>query len=256
MIDNNLIIKVNSIDKGIVKSLAEKCKRSFSTLAKCDDVTRLAVCLYYAENYTKPLYIEKGISFDIFDDTIADIDIWCLNNNNQGLRNYNWIKNHLNLELFKIGRLQFQLYRCKNKTLNYSRLPFDYGDNLIYIHIPQGEKLDYSKCVESLRMANDFFKEYFPDFEYHFYFCESWLLYGENFQFMSPSSNILQFQSLFDIAYSVQDDRQAIERIFGKRQILKRKYPENTTLQRQAKQYMLCGNKLGLGIGIIDKYDI
>ena len=43
---------------------------------------------------------------------------------------------------------------------------------------------------------------------------------------MNSSSNILQFSTLFDLVYSVEDDRQAIERIFGKRKIIKSKYEE------------------------------
>ncbi|MFU2519512.1 MAG: hypothetical protein ACM67P_05240, partial [Clostridiales bacterium] len=81
-------------------------------------------------------------------------------------------------------------------------------------------------------------------------------LYGENWQFMNSSSNILQFSTLFDLVYSVEDDRQAIERIFGKRQLIKSKYQENTALQRSAKRFMQNGGKLGVGIGILFKGDI
>jgi hypothetical protein len=73
---------------------------------------------------------------------------------------------------------------------------------------------------------------------------------------MEVSSNILQFQSLFELVYSDDDDNQAIERIFGKRRLIKSNYPENTSLQKRAKKYMLDGNKLGIGIGIIDKDEI
>lgn len=73
---------------------------------------------------------------------------------------------------------------------------------------------------------------------------------------MKPSCNILQFQSLFDIVVSSPDDRQAIERIFKKRRFIKKFYPENTSLQQNAKQYMMAGNKLGTGFGIIDKTEL
>lgn len=255
-LDLSLQQKVNSLDVNKLKSLAEKSQVSFIALAKCDDVTRLGVCLYYAENYTKKAYLDKGISLDVFYETMQDIAIWCENNDNQGLKNYNWIKNHLNCELFKLGRLQFQMYKCENKTLEYEYFPFEYGDNLLYVHIPQGEKLVYSSCIESIKQAGEFFSKYYSEFEYEYFFCESWLLYNENYAFMSTSSNILQFQSLFEIVYSAPEDKQAIERIFGKKRINKNKYPENTTLQKQAKAYMKAGNKLGIGIGIIDKANL
>lgn len=253
---SSLIDAVLKVDESKLNSIISKCSSSFSVLSKYDDLIRLAVCIKYANDITKQKYIDLGISLDVFYDTMSDIAIWCDNNNNRGLRNFKWIANHLNCELFKIGRLQFQLYKCKNNTLKYDYLPFNYGDNLVYIHIPQGEKLEFSRCVESLQNSVAFFAKYFKDFEYKFYFCESWLLYQNNFEYMSPSSNILQFQSLFDVIYNCCNDSQAIERIFGKRQIFKKKYPENTSLQRNAKRYMLDGNKLGMGIGIIDKLDI
>lgn len=255
ILEKKLIYAFNNSSEKIDR-LCKKCKdKGFSILAKENDIMRLAVCVRYCE-YTKEFYIQKGISEKIFYDTIKDISVWCLNNNNKGLKNYLWIKNHLKGELFRIGRLQFQMYHCKNIKLNYDLLPFDYGDNLIYVHIPQGEKLIFSDCVDSLVKAKDFFAEYFPDFDYEFFFCESWLLYNENWQFMKIDCNILQFQSLFDIVYSDDNDSQAIGRIFGKRHLLKSKYPENTSLQKSARKYMLNGNRLGIGIGIIAKDEI
>lgn len=243
-------------NKNKIKKLCNRCHKDFNVLAGCSSLMRLAVCLEYAQTYTFDHYNRLGIPQEYFYSTLKDISIWCENHNNKGLKNYGWIKNHLKCELFKIGRLQYQMFCCKNPTLDYKQLPFKFGDNLIYIHIPQGEKLIYKDCVDSLLSAKKFFEIYFPDFNYQFFFCESWLLFEENFAFMDTSSNILQFQSLFNIVYSATDDRQAIERIFGKRRIAKSNYTESTSLQRSAKAYMLDGNKLGVGIGIINKNDI
>lgn len=239
-----------------VLSFAKQCsKGNFSALRFCSDLMRLAVVIKCAEN-TKKRYNAIGISDEIFFDTMKDISIWCQNNDNKGLKNYQWIKNHLNCELFRLGRLQFQIYKCNNPTLNYDCMPFKSGESVIYIHIPQGEKLLFSDCVESLNKAISFFDKFFPDYSYRFFFCESWLLYEENWQFMNVSSNIMQFSSLFDVLYSVNNDSQAIERIFGKRKFNKKYYPENTSLQKSAKSFMLDGGKMGIGIGIIDKHAI
>lgn len=204
----------------------------------------------------KKEYEKLGIDDQIFMDTMKDIAIWCENNHNKGLKNIGWIKNHLKAELFKIGRLQYQIYPCKNKTLKYDKLPFDYGDNLIYIHIPQGEKLWFGDCVISIKGAIKFFEDLFPNYSYTYFFCESWLLFEDNWMFMAPDSNILQFQSLFNIEYNVKNDHQAIERIFGKRHIIKKLYPQNTGLQHSTKEFLLHGGKLGEGIGTINKNEI
>lgn len=261
-------INLNSELKNKVLSLVERdraklislCKKAdddnFKSVFAKNDMIKLAIALLYSVEFTYPKYQKAVISDEIYFETMKDIAVWCENNNNKGLKNLPWIKNHLNFDLFKIGRLQFQIYKCDNRTLNYDLLPFNFGENLIYVHIPQGEKLVYAECVNSLKNAKSFFGEYFPNYDFDYFFCESWLLYGENWQFMNSSSNILQFSTLFDLVYSVEDDRQAIERIFGKRQLIKSKYQENTALQRSAKRFMQNGGKLGVGIGILNKNDI
>ncbi len=85
------------------------------------DIMRLAAALKASE-FTFEKYRAKGIDETIFYDTLSDIGIWCRENDNKGLKNYQWIKNHVSFELFKLGRLQFQIYKCKNATLNYSKL--------------------------------------------------------------------------------------------------------------------------------------
>lgn len=258
-LDENLkqrLVEFMTENKSDIDRLCTKCKNSFKCLSAKSDLMRLGVCVSYAAKYTYPQYERLGIGENVFFDTMGDIALWCYNNKNKGLKNYNWIKNHLNCELFRIGRLQFQLYVCNNRTFEYDCLPFDYGARLVYIHIPQGEKLIYSDCVKSILDAKAFFEKYFPDYEYEFFFCESWLLFDENYLFMEPSCNILQFQALFTIVFSNNDDAQAIERIFGKKRLIKSLYPENTSLQKSAKKYMLGGNKMGIGIGLIAKDEI
>lgn len=238
----------------LITFLAGRLFDDAGALEKESDMVRLAVVVRCLD-HTKKIYDRLKIGEDIFYDTMKDISVWCGNNGNKGLDNYQWLLNHVKGELFKLGRLQFQLYQCNNSSLDYSLLPFGYGENVIFIHIPQGEKLTYEDCVRSIGKAKIFFKEYFPDYEYRYFLCESWLLFENNKQFMDENSNIIKFSSLFHIAYSVYDDSQAIERIFGKREDDINNYPETTSLRRAAKNYMAEGNKLGMGIGTINAFE-
>lgn len=252
-LDQSLINRLKSIvqnDEERIKELSEKLLNGVDSLTEENDLMRLAVVLNCLDN-TKKIYKAHGIGDNIFWDTAEDIKIWCENNQNKGLKNYRWLTNHLKGELFRIGRLQFQIYTCCNKTVDYSKLPFDYGEKVIYIHIPQGEKLIYDDCIKSINYAKTFFKTYFPDYKFKYFFCESWLLYEGNAQFMKKDSNILKFASLFDIAYSVDEQSQAIERIFGERRENAYNYPEKTSLQKAAKDYIKNKNTLGLGIATI-----
>ncbi len=255
-LDKSLIEKTDDLahkDKVNVLACAEKCNcGDYSCLEGRDGIFCLAVVLECL-SHTKADYERLGIDEKVFYDTMSDIKIWCENFGNKGLLNINWIKNHLSCQLFRIGRLQFQFYICNNEFLDYELLPFAPGEKLIYVHIPQGEKLVYADCVESIKNAVEFFKTYFPEYEYEFFFCESWLLYDDNWMFMERSSNILEFSTLFDVMYSVDDDSQAIERIFGKRRKTAALYPSKTTLQKNVKAHLRKGGRLGVGIGIIDK---
>lgn len=252
-LDEKLINELLRLNKEKITLLTEKClKNGFFHLKRQSYIVRLGVILECAKK-AKAKYDEMGIPEEIYLDTMSDIKIWCENNSNRGLKNYGWLKNHVSFELFRLGRLQFQIYECKNKTLLYNKLPFSYGEKLIYVHIPQGEKLNYDECIKSFRTAGEFFRKYFPDYSYKYYFCESWLLYEGNKDFMKDNSNIIKFSSIFNHAYSAKIDEQAIERIFGRRRLLKRNYPEKTSLQKNAKAYIRKGGKLGVGIGYIDK---
>ncbi len=197
-----------------------------------------------------------------------DIRIWCENCNNAGLNNIDWLQNHIAFKLFRIGRLQFQFFTYENSEASDSLLPFSTGEKLVYIHIPQGEKLTQENCVQSIKSATLFFERHFPEYRYDYYFCESWLLYENNVCFMNERSNIVKFMSLFDIHYSVHDEAQALERIFGanktiienicdsksaKRADAIRKLPESTSIQKSAKKYLINGNKLGVGVGTIPR---
>ena len=115
------------------------------------------------------------------------------------------------------------------------------------------EKLDKQKCEESIDMARRFFEVYFSEHNYEYFFCESWLLFEGNRDFMAGDSNIVKFMGLFKDCYSMKIDVQAIERIYGKRKLIKKNYSENSDLQRRAKAYMLDGNKLGIGVAVIRK---
>lgn len=263
IIDNKIVRQLN-LDRSLEKELIYNLNTHYDKIEKlCNvifenrdclenesDIIRLAVIICCLKE-TKSHYKHLNISEDIFYDTMSDIRIWCENNNNKGLHNYRWLTTHINAEIFKIGRLQFQLYCCNDGSFDYSRLPFERGENVIYIHIPQGEKLIYADCLKSIAMAEKFFKLHFPDFRYNYFFCESWLLYQNNSEFMQPDSNIIKFAGLFDIAYSDYNDRQAIERIFGERKQDISDYPESTSLQKAAKKYLENKNKLGIGIGTI-----
>ncbi len=218
-------------------------------------------------------YQKKGISDKIFYDTMNDIKIWIddhkARTNEDGVYELHWLMHHMNMIIFKIGRLQYQ------KFIWYFKTPYDKngvkikrGDKFINMHIPRGEKLDYDECVKSLDMAKDFFQKYFPDFPNDKYACHSWLLYSGNKEFMPEGSNILKFASLYEIIEENEDPESAYLWLYGQKfknpELIKNRketgnyghldvLPQKTSLQKSTIDFIKNGGIFGEALGVIIK---
>ena len=144
-------------------------------------------------------YKEKGISEEILFDTLQDIiywtDIWSGLKGELYLGELEWLKRHLSMRLFKLGRLQFCMGQAEQDVPDKGIAK---GDNVIEIHIPADGKLEKTQCEASIQMAREFFATFFPDFKYEYFTCHSWLLDRSLERFLSRESNILQFGQMFD----------------------------------------------------------
>ncbi len=193
---------------------------------------RLAIDAYEA-------YEARGISQDIYFATFHDIQIWCAvckkSYGEYGLEEYQWLQEHIRLQLFRLGRLQFQPYTFSREN----------NQTVLNVHIPEGDPLHPDLVQDSYAQAKAFFKDIPPMF-----ICSSWLLYPGLHDILPASSNILAFQSDYELYEIHHEARQAEERIFGKLCDDPADYEEQTSLQRRAKSYLLAGHKLGNGSGI------
>lgn len=216
-------------------------------------------------------YNEKKISEDIFWDTMSDIKIWIddhkARTDDDGLYELHWIMHHMNLNIFKLGRLQYQ------KLFWYYKTPYEkngvkisFGDKIINMHIPRGEKLDFDACKESLQMAEKFFTKHFPEYPNNKFMCHSWLLYPNNKDFMPENCNILKFQKLFDIVEEKESPQQTFLWLYGVKlnnpDLMKNKketgnygfidkIPQKSSLQKSTVEYIKNGGTFGEGLGVI-----
>lgn len=201
----------------------------------------------------KKRYEEKGIPEEILIDTAKDLVIW--NNiwsdikGELYLGECNWLKNHLSMKLFKLGRLQF----CMGQA--YWDLPeagIKKGEKVIEVHIPETGPLTLEECKKSVEMARKFFKEYFPEFEYKAFTCHSWLLDESLKDLLNEKSNILAFQNMFEIIS--EDESDAIFKyVFNwntTRRKLKKEYAVSSFAQR-LKDEALKGKKFFEGFGYL-----
>lgn len=222
----------------------------FEEVRKQDNYRGLFLYLYLrfsCEAYEE--YSFRGISTDIYFDTFSDITIWCDNCfrdfGEYGLEEYNWLWRHIELKIFRLGRLQFEPIAF-DRTITVNNKRFRTGDLVLNVHIPQGEPLSYDACKKSFRLAKAFFRGIPPVFV-----CHSWLLYPGLKDILRPDTNILLFQKLFTVYDTEEDSREAEGRIFINVSETPQTYPENSSLQRNAKAYLVSGKKLGSGLGLL-----
>lgn len=205
--------------------------------------------LYLFVRFAVDIYKEyqiKGISDLIYFDTFSDIQIWCLECKREfdeyGIQEYGWLKEHMKLRLFRLGRLQFQpsVMDC---DLEVEGKQVAKHQIVLNVHIPAGEPLHLVE--ESFDQARAFFRGVSSVF-----ICHSWLMYPKLNEVLKPNSNIIQFQKHFHIYKLDMESKEAEQRIFQKTRLDFTEYSEDTELQRNAKAYLIAGNKLGAGYGI------
>lgn len=235
-------------------------RRLRSGLNKYPYIVRLTIVLILAEK-AHAQYVEKGISDEIYYDTFGDIAVWAENckklHGAVGLENVNWINNHLNLQLFKLGRLQYQfskfrLYPDYRKT-GEGNLPKN-GTPALFMHIPRGERLEIGRCRQSVIEAKDFFAKFYPDYNYRLMFTNTWLLYPKNAEFLPKKSNIRDFMSLFDVVADKKHNKDAFTYMWYGEGKNPESFSEDTSLRVAAKRYSLDGNSFGMGLGILKDF--
>ena len=193
-------------------------------------------------------YLSQGLTREIYFDTFRDIEYWCANcfdrYGEYGIADYEWIAKLMAPEVIRLGRLEYEAVTLK-RDISVPDLFLPKGKKIIFVHIPQGSRLDDESVGESLKTARQRYGvgEVFA--------CYSWLMYPGIMNIIPRNSNIALFQKRFDIKGADENDRQAEERVFGQALDDPAHYPERTALQRNMKQYLLSGHSLGCGFGIL-----
>lgn len=171
-----------------------------------DGKRNLLSFLYLCEGLQKQ-YEEKGIDEEILCDTLQDLvtwtNTWTAIQGELYLGELAWLARHLGMRLFKLGRLQFCMGEMEE---DIPEKGFHKGEPVLEIHIPQGEALTPAACKASVDTAREFFARYFPAFHYRCMTCHSWLLDDTLQGMLSPKSNILQFQALFEPVHKEASD--------------------------------------------------
>lgn len=150
-----------------------------------------------------------------------------------------WTYRQISMQIFRLGELEYELKEHQ-------------GSNIISIHIPSDADLSPKAVDESLRQADIFFHTCFSNFPVHKYICSSWLLSPALKPLLADDSSILSFQKRFTITAEDKTDREYIEWLFQvPADTTPESLPENTSLQRGVKEWLLDGGSIGCAHGIL-----
>lgn len=179
-----------------------------------DGKKNLLAFLYMCEALEKK-YAEHGIGQEILLDTLSDIVRWCDEwseiKGELYLGEIGWLSRSMNFYLFKIGRLQYCIHSVSER---FTQFGMKMGECFIGVHIPPSGPLKVEDAKDSLNRARAFFAKYFPDMQYSYFSCYSWLLDDTLKAYLNPESNILKFAELFQVVEAHPSD-DIIRFVFG-----------------------------------------
>ncbi|MBD5494234.1 MAG: DUF5596 domain-containing protein [Lachnospiraceae bacterium] len=197
---------------------------------------RMLTCMLKASADIYDIYKAKGISDKIYFDTMKCYTRFI----NETFRitgrlyfdRYWWTTRQAGCHLFRIGELEYEIMHIDN-------------DIIINLHIPSDADFSPHAVDNSLECSRIFFAEYYPEIADKKYCCHSWLLDSQLKEMLSEESNIINFQKRFEIYDKGEVDTEFIEWLYNTKATTDYKtLPENTTLQRNMKAYLISGGEI------------
>ena len=204
-------------------------------IAPDEDGLKMLTCQLYAACNKYGKYKDLGISDEIYVGTMKFFSRFLYSYNEiYGEYKYVWgwwAVRQISMQEFRISDLEYEMTMQE-------------GKKLISIHIPSDANMTSSNLRKSYLDARDFFADYYPEFAKADMICGSWLLAPALKKFLPDSSKIIQFQNSFKLTNQEDDSLGFLDWIYGRRDILFENLPEETSLQRKLKPYLLNGGKV------------
>ena len=189
-------------------------------------------CMLYCALNARAEYRRLGISEEIYYHTMGCFGRFV----REHLESYGrygfdrgfWTVRQVSARLFRIGELEYELI-CLD------------GQPVLSLHIPTDVKLHPPLMRASVEEAREVLSRAFPAYANAPMFCRSWLLSPALRELLPPDSNILAFQRAFDITPLPTSSTGVILWVFKNPKLSPEDYPEDTTLQRNLKAWLLGG---------------
>ncbi len=210
----------------------------------------LFICL---SRHTKAVYVARGLDLEIYHNSMLDLKYKLeeckLVRGVVGSFVAKWFDRFFNLTRFALGRLQFEVIR----------FGFDYqrdgkvltpDSKVVNVHIPRtGTPVDRESCDAAYARAKAFFTAEIGE-PFAFY-CSSWLLYPQNKEILSPTSNTYRFMADYDVfKWGIDKHGDNLWRLFDTDERNWARLPANTSMRRAYVEHLKAGGRLGWGKGV------
>ena len=199
----------------------------------------------------------KGIADDVFYETAQDLALASRYlQERTGIYGIsqkphrNWLRLLLTNRIYRLGRLQFELYESKY-DVQLGDVKVSVGDPCLSVHIPRYASFSEELCEASYARAREFFNTYYG-METCIFFCGSWLLHPWLKDSLKPDSTIVNFQSKYKIVAKFETDNELLniaKNIFLHICENPEDYPEDTSLRRIYKENLRNGVAMGTARG-------
>ncbi len=213
-------------------------------LSEDPDGLKLLTCMLVTGLSTYEDYLKKGIGEEIYYATFGCfsrfVNEYKVSYGHDGFDRGFWAPRQLSMMLFRIGELEYEFFEWN-------------GQKVINMHIPSDVVLTMENCRISFIKAKEFLSAYYPDYKYTAFVCDSWLLSPNLKEVLQADSRILQFQNSFTVMEFNPEAGDYLEWVFKNRDIAVEDAPEDTSLQRRLKAFVLNGGKVGCAFGVLEK---
>ena len=191
-------------------------------------------------------YQSLGISGDIYIETLKCFTRF-INEHQESYGTFGfdrdfWTMRQLAARLFRLGTLEFELTE-------------DGEGKAVHVHIPSDADLTPEARHSSYDMARDFIARFFPAYEGAPFLCTSWLLSPALKECLPEGSRIRSFQDEYEVTDVFPEPDSFLTWVYKRPDIPFPDLPEDTSLQRNLKKYLLAGGKVREGEGRLLYFD-
>ena len=140
-----------------------------------------------------------------------------------------WTVRQVSCKLFRIGELEYELIMKDGKPA-------------VSLHIPTDVRLEPERLRRSWEQAVEILTRTFPAYGNGPMVCHSWLLSPDLDGLLPMNSRIRLFQQSFGITALDMPCQGVMQWVFKNPKLQPEDYPEETSLQRKLKNFLLAGN--------------